>query len=163
MQARQELKAEKNSMALSFVTIHPSLNMTTRLVGPRPQPTTRTPWPLRPDLSSQRWRPHARPVLPLFRLYRTTILFGHTRYAGYTHSVSPSRPQASKQHTKHETTAPPGTRAHQPHMHEPTTRLSYGAWSVDLHPLVKYPRLLQESAVPAGRFLQHLRLASRVR
>eukprot|EP00964_Phaeocystis_antarctica_P066382 scaffold40102_cov54-Phaeocystis_antarctica.AAC.7 len=68
VQVRQELKAEKNSMALSFVTIHPSLNMTTRLVGPRPQPTTRTPWPLRPDLSSQRWRPHARPVLPLFRL-----------------------------------------------------------------------------------------------
>eukprot|EP00964_Phaeocystis_antarctica_P127758 scaffold91462_cov46-Phaeocystis_antarctica.AAC.1 len=34
--------------------------MTTRLVGPRPQPTIRTPWPLRPDLSSQRWRPHAR-------------------------------------------------------------------------------------------------------
>ena len=65
-------------MALSFVTIHPSLNMTTRLVGPRPQPTTRTPWPLRPDLSSQRWRPHARPVLPLFRLYNIipTELYG---------------------------------------------------------------------------------------
>eukprot|EP00964_Phaeocystis_antarctica_P035403 scaffold20202_cov52-Phaeocystis_antarctica.AAC.1 len=44
--------------------------MTTRLVGPRAQPTIRTPWPLRPDLSSQRWRPHAL----------------------YTHSLSPSRP-----------------------------------------------------------------------
>eukprot|EP00964_Phaeocystis_antarctica_P145217 scaffold111224_cov57-Phaeocystis_antarctica.AAC.1 len=74
-------------MALNFVTIHPSLNMTTRLVGPRPQPTTRTPWPLRPDLSSQRWRPHARPVLPLFRVYN--IIRGKT---GYTHSLSPSRP-----------------------------------------------------------------------
>eukprot|EP00964_Phaeocystis_antarctica_P066485 scaffold40176_cov54-Phaeocystis_antarctica.AAC.1 len=92
-------------MALSFVTIHPSLNMTTRLVGPRPQPTTRTPWPLRPVLSSQRWRPHARPVLPLFRLYN--IIRGKT---GYTHSLSPSRPPC-KQHTKHAkpctTNAPP--------------------------------------------------------
>ena len=52
-----------------------------------PLPTTRPPWPLRPDLSSQRWRPHARPVLPLFRLYN--IIRGKT---GYTHSLSPSRP-----------------------------------------------------------------------
>ena len=30
-------------MALSFVTIHPALHMTTRLVGRPPQPITRTP------------------------------------------------------------------------------------------------------------------------
>jgi len=36
---------------LSFVTIHPALNMTTRLVGPHPQRTTLRDlsWPLRPD------------------------------------------------------------------------------------------------------------------
>ena len=56
-------------MAFSSVTIHPALNMTTRLVGPPPQPTTRTPWPLRPQLSSQRWRPHARPVPPFLLIY----------------------------------------------------------------------------------------------
>eukprot|EP00964_Phaeocystis_antarctica_P113882 scaffold77856_cov61-Phaeocystis_antarctica.AAC.2 len=70
------------------------LNVTTRLVGPRPQPTTRTPWPLRPDLSSQRWRPHACPVLPLFRLY---IIRGKT---GYTHSLSPSGPPNNTLNTR---------------------------------------------------------------
>ena len=72
VQVRQELKAEKNAMALSFVTIHLALNMTTRLVGQPPQPTTPTPWPLRHHLSSQRWRPHAHPVPPLLLLYNIT-------------------------------------------------------------------------------------------
>eukprot|EP00964_Phaeocystis_antarctica_P029527 scaffold16642_cov59-Phaeocystis_antarctica.AAC.1 len=95
-------------MALSFVTIHPSLNMTTRLVGPRPQPTTRTPWPLRPDLSSQRWRPYARPVLPLFRLYN---IRGKTGYRLYTHSLSPSRPPNNTLNTKQQHPRYAGTSA----------------------------------------------------
>ena len=78
VQVRQELKAEKNAMASSFVTIHLALNMTTRLVGQPPQPTTPTPWPLRHHLSSQRWRPHAHPVPPLLLLYNITR--GETGY-----------------------------------------------------------------------------------
>ena len=78
VQVRQELKAEKNAMALSFVTIHLALNMTTRLVGQPPQPTTPTPWPLRHHLSSQRWRPHGHPVPPFLLLYN--IIRGKTGY-----------------------------------------------------------------------------------
>eukprot|EP00964_Phaeocystis_antarctica_P117853 scaffold81683_cov78-Phaeocystis_antarctica.AAC.1 len=38
---------------------------------------------------------------------------------GYTHSVSPSRPPNNTLNTRRQH---PGTRAHQPHMHEPTAR-----------------------------------------
>ena len=62
------------------------------------------------------------PLLPAERLVNLyCIFFGENRL----HSLS-VKVEASKQHTKHETTAHPGahqrnpTRAHQPHMHEPT-------------------------------------------
>eukprot|EP00964_Phaeocystis_antarctica_P043026 scaffold24670_cov67-Phaeocystis_antarctica.AAC.2 len=38
---------------------------------------------------------------------------------GYTHSLSPSRPPNNTLNTRQQH---PGTRAHQPHMHEPTAR-----------------------------------------